>query len=82
MYPIDIHAPAQLIVTLSRLHVLNKHKSLVDSVLNWTIDNMQSKDGSFYYQKRKYFTNKIPYMRWTQAWMFYGFSFYIKNTNE
>lgn len=82
LYPIDIHAPAQLIVTLSKLNVLNKHKKLVDSVLNWTIDNMQSKDGSFYYQKRKYYTNKIPYMRWTQAWMFYGFSFYIKNTNE
>ena len=26
----------------------------------------------FYYQITKYFTNKIEYMRWSQAWMCYA----------
>jgi len=30
---------------------------------------MQDNSGYFYYQKHKYFTNKISYIRWGQAWM-------------
>jgi hypothetical protein len=82
LYPIDLHSPAQLIVTLSRLNQFNTNKKLIDNVLNWTIDNMQDKEGYFYYQKRKYFTNKISYMRWTQAWMFFALTIYLKETND
>lgn len=77
IYPIDIHAPAQLVVTVSRLGKYNENKDLVDNVLNWTIDNMQSPGGYFYYQKGRYFKSRIPYMRWAQAWMFYGLSEYL-----
>ena len=77
IYPIDIHAPAQLIVTLKKLEILDKNKILVDKVLNWTIQNMQSEEGYFYYQKNKFFNSKIPYIRWAQAWMFYAFSYYF-----
>ena len=28
----------------------------------------------FYYQKTKWHTTKIPYIRWSQAWMFYALS--------
>lgn len=76
-FPIDIHAPAQLIVTLSKYGNIEEEKELLDKVLNWTILNMQSKQGYFYYQKNKYTTSKIPYIRWAQAWMFYAFSYYI-----
>jgi len=76
-YPIDIHAPAQLVVTLHKLKILNKHRDLVDNVLNWTTSNMQSNKGYFYYQKKKLVTSKIPYIRWAQAWMFYAFSYYF-----
>ena len=78
-FPIDIHAPAQLIVTMSKLEVFQKNKELIDLVLNWTIDNMQFDKGYFRYQKNKHFNSNIPYMRWAQAWMFYGFSFYFFN---
>jgi hypothetical protein len=77
MYPIDIHAPAQLVITLSRLGVFFENKKLIDKVLNWTLLNMKSDKGYFYYQKNKYFTSKIPYMRWSQAWMFYAFALYL-----
>ncbi|NAS31633.1 delta-aminolevulinic acid dehydratase [Flavobacteriaceae bacterium R38] len=78
VYPIDIHAPAQLVVTLSRLEVLQENKDLINRVLGWTINNMQSEKGYFYYQKKKFFSSKIPYIRWAQAWMFYAFSYYFK----
>ncbi|HEU4573718.1 MAG TPA: hypothetical protein VFS36_01845 [Chitinophagaceae bacterium] len=79
LYPIDIHAPSQLIVTLSKAGLFHQHKELIDRVVNWTIKNMQSDKGYFYYQRRKYYTNKIPYMRWSQAWIFYGLSHYLLN---
>jgi hypothetical protein len=78
VYPVDVHAPAQLVVTLSRLGCLSENQALADNVLSWTIDNMQHQyKGYFYYQKNKWYTIKIPYMRWSQAWMFYALSTYL-----
>ena len=82
VYPVDIHSPAQLIVTLSKLREFDKNKELINRVLNWTVQNMQSEEGFFYYQKRKRLASKISYIRWAQAWMFYAYSYYfleIKN---
>ena len=80
-FPLDLHAPAQLMVTLFKYGNLSEQKDLVNRVLNWSISNMQSSEGYFYYQKKKWFTSKIPYIRWTQAWMFYGLSYYILNNS-
>jgi len=81
VYPVDVHCPAQLIITLSRLGKLGEHKELAGKVLKWTIENMQSGKGFFYFQKRKTFTNKIAYMRWSQAWMFFALSEYLLKCN-
>jgi hypothetical protein len=77
IYPIDVHSPAQLVITLAKLDESINHKPLLDKVLLWTIDNMQSPKGYFYYQANKFFTSKIPYIRWSQAWMFYALTTYI-----
>ncbi|MEI2749897.1 MAG: hypothetical protein V9E88_14195 [Ferruginibacter sp.] len=58
---------------------MDEHRELMDKVLNWTIDNMQCEKGYFYYQINKYITSKIPYMRWSQAWMFISMSIYLKS---
>lgn len=76
-YPIDIHSPAQLIVTLYTLKEIDSNKKLVDNVVKWVIENMQDEEGYFYYQIKKNIKNKIPYMRWSQAWMLYAMSFYL-----
>lgn len=76
-YPIDIHAPAQLIVSLNKMNCFNENRILADTVLNWTVKNMQTRSGYFYYQKRKSLSSKIPYMRWAQSWMFYAMSYYL-----
>jgi len=82
VYPIDIHCPAQLIATLHRLSKIEENIFLVEKVLNWTIDNMQDKNGCFYYQIKNNHSIKIPYIRWGQAWMMYGFSFYFLNKHS
>jgi len=82
IYPIDIHAPAQMVITLSKLDKFQEQKELLDKVLNWTITNMQSEKGYFYYQINKYFPSKIPYMRWAQAWMFYALSTFLFEVNK
>ncbi len=81
-YPVDMHTTAQLIVTLSKLNLLSKYKELADKVIFWSFKNMyDEKNGYFYYYKEKYFTIKIPYMRWTQAWMLLGLSHYLLSEN-
>ncbi len=81
-YPIDVHAPAQMVITLAKLGKFKEHQKLMDKVLNWTIENMQSRKGFFYYQINQFFSSKIPYMRWAQAWMFYALSTYLKSENS
>jgi hypothetical protein len=77
LYPVDIHSPAQLTVTVSKLNRLHEQKQLAEKVLLWTIRNMQDANGYFYYQKKKWLSSRIPYMRWAQAWMFYAMSYYL-----
>ena len=77
MYPIDIHCPGQLIITLSRLHKFEQYRELADKVLRWAMDNMQDRKGYFYYQLKKGISSKIPYMRWSNAFMFNAMSHYI-----
>lgn len=79
VYPIDIHSSAQLIATLSRTQRIKENIDLADKVLRWTEVNMKSPKGYYFYQKKQFFTSKIPYMRWSQAWMFYALTEYLKS---
>lgn len=81
-YPIDIHCPGQLFVTLSRLHKFSEHKKLASDVLRWTIKHMQDKKGYFYYQLKKGISSKISYMRWSNAFMFCALSYYLLSEIE
>ena len=78
---ITMNQPAQFAVTISRINKMKKYKNLVDKTFEWTIENMQDESGFFYFQKNRKFTSKIPYMRWSQAWMFYAMTFYLKSNN-
>lgn len=74
-YPIDIHCPGQLLVTLARLHRYDEYKDLADKVLDWTIGHMQDRRGYFYYQLKPGISSRIPYMRWSNAFMFCALSY-------
>jgi len=79
VYPIDIHSPAQAIVFFSGLG--RQYEELTNAIQNWMIENMQGLSGAFYFQKHRYYTNKIPYMRWSQAWAFHALTAYFYNMN-
>jgi rhamnogalacturonyl hydrolase YesR len=81
MFPIDIHCPGQLFVSLARLHKFGEYKELADKVMSWTIKNMQDKQGYFYYQLKRGISSKISYMRWSNAFMFYAMSYYLLETD-
>lgn len=82
VYPIDIHSPAQLIATLIKTNLAQHHLQLIEKVLSFTMKNMQSKKGYFFYQLKPILSSKIPYMRWAQAWMFYAFSLFFNYPNQ
>jgi len=69
-WPVEIHNQAQGIITFARLAHLNKqYLSISQRIANYTIDNMRSSKGYFYYKKYPLITIKTSYMRWSQAWM-------------
>ncbi|HET9479087.1 MAG TPA: hypothetical protein VFO72_07085 [Pyrinomonadaceae bacterium] len=72
-YPADAHAAASAIVTLLECRDLDETSATTArQVASWTIENLRDKRGFFYYQRRRFYTVRKPYMRWTQAWMLYA----------
>ncbi len=77
LYPVDAHAAASAIVTLLECRDVcrdldDRFTTLARQVASWTIQNLRDKRGFFYYQRRRFYTVRKPYMRWTQAWMLYA----------
>jgi rhamnogalacturonyl hydrolase YesR len=71
VYPIDIHSCSQALLVLSDFGGRDPEaEGLAGKVLAWTETNMRSPDGFFYYQRHRAWVNRVPYMRWGQAWMF------------
>lgn len=79
-WPVDIHNQSQGIITFSRLKKYGfEYLGFSRKIANWTVNNMQSDKGYFYYRKNPFFTNRIPYMRWSQAWMMLALAELISN---
>jgi hypothetical protein len=74
LYPADAHAAGAAIATLGELHWLDPGAlDLAEKVADWTIDNLRDdRNGFFYYQRRRFYTIRTAYMRWSEAWMLYG----------
>jgi hypothetical protein len=71
LYPIDIHACSQAIMTFCAFRDRDPEAlGLARRTADWTIQNMRSPEGTFFYQRHRLWTNRTPYMRWGQAWMF------------
>lgn len=71
-YPIDLHCSAQGIITFLEFREYdNEAVKIAKKIANWAIENMwDDKKGYFYFQRTKLFTNKIPYLRWPNVWMY------------
>ena len=75
VYPIDIHSPAQAVCFFSGEGT--KYNDLTDRIVRWMIQHMYSGRGFFYFRKGRLLTNRIPYMRWSQAWTFHALTAYM-----
>ncbi len=74
-WPVDIHNQSQGIITFSELaHYDDNYQNFAKTITEWTIENMQHDKGYFYYRIFNHHTNKISYMRWSQAWMLLALS--------
>jgi hypothetical protein len=74
-YPADAHAAASAIVAFLECRSLdNDALRMARKVASWTIQHLRDSRGFFYYQRRRFYTIRKPYMRWTEAWMLYALS--------
>lgn len=79
-WPVEIHNQAQGIITFAKMAVYKEgYNNFAKIIADWTAKNMQANDGHFYYQKFRYYTNKISYMRWSNAWMFLSLIHLLEN---
>jgi hypothetical protein len=70
-YPIDLHCSAQGVITCLEF----EDHARARQIASWAINNMwDDTHGYFYFQKTKRYTNRIPYLRWPNAWMFLALS--------
>ena len=69
-FPVDIHACSQALLHATAFHALDSAATASAwRTFHWTMEKMGAPDGSFYYQRHRWWTNRTPYMRWAQAWM-------------
>ena len=70
-YPVDMHAVAHAILTL--LHFRDRTPRGLERARDlgaWALAEMRAPDGSFHYLRYRGRVNRLPYLRWVQAWMF------------
>lgn len=80
-YPADAHAAASAMITFLECAEFDNNASrLAQTVASWTIRNLRDSRGFFYYQRRRFYTVRKPYMRWTQAWMLYALARLIEGS--
>jgi hypothetical protein len=81
LYPADTHSGAAAIVTLLELrHLDQQAQSLGEKIAAWLINNMRDSRGFFYYQRKRFYTLRTPYMRWSQAWTAYALARWLEET--
>ena len=74
--PVDIHS-IQALVTFSKMHELLDLSGQMEIIAGWFLRYLQDQDrGYFYYRKGRFLTNKIPYIRWSQAWALHALTTY------
>jgi hypothetical protein len=78
LYPIDSHSIAQTVLTLVEFRDLaDRALEQASTVLDWAVRHMWDSRGYFHYQVQPLFRNKIPYMRWSEAWMLLALSSWL-----
>jgi len=82
LYPADSHSAATAIITLIELQELDcQALPLAETIAAWTLRNLRDSRGFFYYERRRFYTVRTPFMRWTQAWVLYALARLLEAKN-
>jgi hypothetical protein len=72
-YPADAHSAGAAVVAFAELKDSEADAlELARRVSRWAVRELFDRRGFFYYQRRRLYTVRTPYMRWSQAWMTYA----------
>jgi hypothetical protein len=83
LYPVDAHSAGAAIVALLELRELDDDApALAHKIALWAIRNLRDRRGFFYYQRRRFYTVRTPYMRWSQAWMLYALARLLEENGQ
>jgi len=72
---LDIHASAQAVAFFSGMGP--RDGELATRVAGWMVENMHDGKGQFFFRKGRCIMNRVPYMRWAQAWAFHALAEYV-----
>ncbi len=82
-YPLDMHSVAQAVFTLLKVGGRSSDLIFCQQVLNRAIDTLYlPSQKRFVYQMTKWFSNRVNYVRWTQAWAYCALAFYNRYVSE
>ena len=83
LYPADAHSAGASIVAFTELRWLDDGAlALAERIAHWSLSQLRDKRGFFYYQRRRFYTVRTPYMRWSQAWMLYALARLLETMND
>jgi len=72
-YPADAHSAGAALVAFAELNEDEPGAAAsARLVARWAVRHLFDSRGFFYYQRRRLYTARTPYMRWSQGWMLYG----------
>lgn len=82
-HPLESHAFAHALIALQELRdLIEDGTTLSAGVFDRCLDLFWHPAGFFYYRRSRYYTIKIPYTRWVQAWMFLALIMLYQNLHE
>jgi hypothetical protein len=83
LYPADVHSAASAIVALVELQTIDDTAlAFAQQIARWAVRHLYDERGFFYYQRRRFYTVRTPYIRWAQAWMMYGLARLLETQND
>lgn len=80
-FPRDAHSAGQAIRTFA-LDGRPSSVEMAESIIGWSSRRLYDSEGYFYRRRGRIFDDKTPYMRWSQAWMCYGLSTFVRTRDS
>jgi len=82
-YPADAHSAGAAVVAFAELRDSETDAlELAQRVTLWAVREMFDRHGFFYYQRRRLYKVRTPYMRWSQGWMTYALARLLEVSSE